>query len=513
MDKRVLKAIDLHLSSNIVEAKKSYLDLLDKLNGFDLETVFINLGNIYFQEKEYLKAKEYYEKALILNCKNEKTYFNIAMVFLSLKDLYKSKENFLEAIKLNENYLNAYINLAIVNKKLEFYEESIYCFERALDLNPNESDIYYNYANVLLKTQQYNLALILLKKSLDFKAKDLHKVYYSIGLIYQNKQEYKKSLEYLDLSLRYKNDYADALFAKAVIFLLHGDFKNGWEYYSHRWNASNDLTKPKYNVSWYNGEDLKNKRILVQQEQGFGDNIQFIRYVSKLNKMGAIVYIALKEELHKLFSTIPNIHIVKDNETVNNIDYFTSLLDLPKIFYKYQDEFLHKTKYLSFIEENIFNPKNEKKLNIGFVWKGNPIHKGDKKRSIELNNFELLFKEKEFDFYSLQFDNNEDLKKYMKSYTNIYDCKNLIKDFNDTANIISKLDIVITVDTSMVHLCGALGIKTFLILSKNSEWRWLLNTDKSIWYKSIKIFRQTNTNDWKSLFEKVIFELKTIKKI
>ena len=510
MDKRVLEAIDFQLANNIKRAKESYLNLIKDLDGFDLEAVYINLGNIYLNEKKYEDTENCYKKALEINNKNEKIYFNLAMLYLTLKDLEKAKKNFEQAINLNDKYLNAYINLGIINKKLYLLDEAVDCFERALNINPNEKDIYFNYANVLSQKGQYNIAMMFFYKALDENKKDTHKIYYSLGLIYQHKGLYEKALEFFNKSLEYKSDYFDALFAKAIVYLILGDFKNGWEYYSHRWDATNELKRPEYEVPWYNGEDLKDKNILVQQEQGFGDNIQFIRYLPKLVEMGANIYLGLKDELHELFSTIPNIKIIGNHQNIENINYFVSLLDLPRILYKYQNEFLNKKSYLTFIKKDIFTLKNKDKLNIGFIWRGNPAHKGDEKRSIELSNFEELFKNNFYDFYSLQYENNEELSKYQEKYSNIFDCKPFIKNFNDTANIISKLDLVISIDSSMVHLCGALGIKTWLILGKNSEWRWLLNTEDSIWYQSVRIFRQNNSINLKNVFNIIISELKKI---
>lgn len=508
MDKRVLEVINIHLNGDIKKAKELYKTFLDeKLSIEDFEAININLGNIYFLERDYIKAREHYEKSLSYNNQNEKIFFNIAMTFLKNKELHEAKKYFQKAININTNYLNAYINLGVLNKKLELLDESIFCFEKAIDINPNEPDIYYNYANVFLKKEQYNTALIFFEKALELNSNDEYKIYYSMGLTYQYKNIYDKALEYFNKSLEYKNDYADAHFAKGTVLLMQGNFENGWKEYEYRWDAKNELNRPTYNVKWFNGEDIENKRILVQQEQGYGDNIQFIRYIYKLIELKAEIYLAIREPLFRLFSTIPNIHLLKDNETIENIDYFTSLMDLPRIFYNFQNEFLYKDNYFSFFKENIFNPKDKNKLNVGFVWRGNPVHKGDKKRNIELENFEILFENQNIDFYSLQYENSEELQPYMKNYNNIFDCKSLIKDFNDTANIVSKLDLVITIDSSMVHLCGALGIKTYLILGKNSEWRWLLNIEDSIWYKSVKIFRQ-NDLDFKKVFKKIIYLLK-----
>lgn len=505
MDKRVLEVIDIHLSGDIKKAKGFYKNLLieDNLSSEDFEAININLGNIYFLEKNYLEAREYYEKSLSYNSQNEKIFFNTAMTFFQNEELEKAKEYFQKAIDINPEYLNAYVNLGVLNKKLELLDESIVCFEKALDIDPSQADIYYNYANIFLKKEQYNAALVFFKNALELKSNDIYKIYYSIGLTFQFQNKYDEALNYFNKTLQLKKDYADAHFAKATILLINGDFENGWKEYEYRWDASNELKRPQYDVKWLkNLDNIKNKRILVQQEQGYGDNIQFVRYVTKLVELGVDVYLAVREPLYRLFSTIQNIKLLKDNEVVENVDYFTSLMDLPRIFYHIQNEFLYKENYFSFFVEDIFVPKNKDKLNIGFVWRGNPIHKGDKKRSINLSNFELLFENNNIDFYSLQYENSDELEEYKKSYNNIYDCKSLINDFNDTANVVSKLDLVITIDSSMVHLCGALGIKTYLILGKNSEWRWLLNTEESIWYKSLKIFRQDN-KDWNKVFKNI----------
>ena len=503
MNKELKTAIDLQISKDVLNAKKLYKHLIKILEKEDLEIAYINLGNIYFEENKTQEALELYNKALIVNPYNEKTYFNIAMIHLEDKDFEESRSFFLKAIALKKDYVNALINLAIVSKRLDYFDESVVYFKQAIVYDKKNPDIYYNYANTLIKQEKHLEALFFLDKALEFSFSDKSKILYTKALIYQNKNLYLEAFELLQKAIIYKKDYPNASFAIGTIQLLYGDFKNGWKNYEYRWDASNDLERPNYDVKWYNGEDLTNKRILVQQEQGYGDNIQFIRYISKLTQKNTVVYLAIKEELHKIFSFIPNITIVSDNTTVEKIDYFTSLLDLPRIFYNNQDEFLYKDKYLDFIPDNKFKLKNNRKLNIGFSYRGSPLHKGDKKRNIPLDEFEVLFKNQKVDFYSLQFENNEELIAYQKKYSNIYDCKKYIKDFNDTANIVNKLDFVITIDSSIVHLCGALGVKTILVLGENTEWRWLLNTNKSIWYNSISLYRKYTYKSFERLFDKL----------
>lgn len=495
MNKKLKEIIDLQISGKVKEAQEAYPSIFNELTQEELQIAYINLANSYYEQKESSKALELYKKAAGLGKYNERVFFNIAMVYLQEKELEKSKENFLKAVALKESYVNAYINLAIVCKRLEQLDESCKYFEEALKYDDSNCEVFYNYANTLLRKEEFSKARKYLAKALELGINDKSKVFYAKGLSYQHQNNYDQALEEFNISLKYNPKNADTLFAVSTIQLLYGDFENGWQNYEYRWDAKNELSRPEYLLKWYTGkEDIKNKIILVQQEQGFGDNIQFVRYIYKLIQKGAVIYLALKKELHRLFSSIPNITLISDKDVLDNVDYFTSILDLPRVFYKEQDKFLYKDKYIDFLKEDIFKVKDKNKLNIGFSYRGSPLHKGDKKRNLALSDFKILFENSNIDFYSLQYENAFEVEEYMKEYKNIYDCREYINDFNDTANILSKLDLVITIDSSLIHLCGALGINSYLILGKNSEWRWLLNTNKSIWYNSIEIFREENSS-------------------
>ena len=252
MNKKISELVKLQEKRLFTEAKIGYENLLKDINlsNEDLYIVYANLGNIYFSLDDFDRAKTYYELSINLNKKNEKVYFNLGTAYLKLDDLVKSKENFTSAISLNSNYTNAYINLGIVNKKLDLLDESIKCFEKAIDTNMNESEIYYNYANTLLKLEQYNLGLSLFYKALSLNCKDKYKVFYSIGLVHQYKNQFNKAIEAFNKSIELKNDYADAHFAKATILLQSGNFEEGWKEYEYRWDANNELQRPEYKVKW-----------------------------------------------------------------------------------------------------------------------------------------------------------------------------------------------------------------------------------------------------------------------
>ncbi len=500
-------AIDLHVNGKIEEAKSIYLSIeKDILNNKDLETLFANLANIYYAQDNKFDAINYYKKANKIN-ENSKTNYNIGVSYLLLDDYINAKIYFKNAIHLDNKYIKAYINLGITYKKNDEALLSIPYFKRALTLNDTDPDITYNYANSLLSLEKFTQTINLLERTLSLDIK-YEKAYYTLGLTYQKLGKYEKALIHFNEAIKLNENYSDAHFAKSTILLIMGDYENGWKEYYYRWDAKNHLNRPLYNVKWWNGEDLKGKRILVQQEQGFGDNIQFVRFVPLLYSLGATVYLAVKDELYDLFKSLDNINLVRDKDTVDNVDYFTSLMELPRLLYDKNNQFVTSIKYLN-SKNNCNNIliKDKKKINVGFVWQGNKNHSGDKKRSISLEEFEPLFLNNNFNYYSLQFEDDEkiELKKYISKYKNIFDVTDGINDFNDTSNFIKKLDFVITIDSAMVHLCGSLGVKCFLLLHKHAEWRWLLNTDKSPWYESITILRQTNIKSFNKLFESKCF--------
>ncbi len=508
MNTKLQEANVLYSKNYTKNDENIYLDILDDLDKDDLEMACINIGTIYYKKSDYIKSKKYYTKALNLNSLNEKIYFNLAMIDLTQKNYDKSIINFKKALNIKNSYINAYINIAIVYKTINDLEKSEYYFKEALKYDKKNSDLYYNYANTLIQKDEFKNAIFCLKQALLFNTNNKSDIYYSFSLVYQNLNLYKEAYLYNIKSLEYDKTNSNAIFAKGICELILGDFKNGWKHYEARWEANNVLRRPLYKLLWYKGESLENKSILVQEEQGFGDNIQFIRYISKLNQKNTKVYLAIRKDLHKLFSFLPNVIIVSDDEKLENIDYFTSIMELPRIFYKNQNEFLYKDKYIRFVKNDKFKIKNANKFNIGFSYQGSTLHKDNEKRNIDLKYFKILFQNQNFDFYSLQYDNNEEIKNYQNKYSNIYDCKKYIEDFNDTANIVSKLDLIISIDSSLVHLCGALGIKTWLVLGYNSEWRWLLNTNKSIWYNSVIIHRQKIKDNFFEVFDRMLFNLK-----
>jgi tetratricopeptide (TPR) repeat protein len=473
-------------------------------------------ANNNVKQKRYNDAITLYKKALIYEPNNCKIIFNIAVNYLYQESYFNSIEYFHKAIKIDKNYLKAYINLGIAYKKNLRYTKALEIFNIALQLDTKDIDIYYNIANTYLALENHTLAIKYFTITLQIDNNNF-KAYYGLGLVYNHQTKYDIAMKYFEKALSIKSNYSDAIFAKSLIQLRNKDYTNGWKNYESRFDANNALKKLSYDIPFYTGQNIKDKTILIQEEQGYGDNIQFIRYVEFIKKQQPkMIYIALRKELARLFRFIDGVTIVNNNDTLYDIDFIASLLSIPYISNTTFTNIPNNTPYLQLQKQDKINIniiQNTTKLKVGFAYSGNKDHPNDKYRSIALEIFKDIFTLQNIEFYNLQVSNeNNDLDDMIKNTNNIFDCTPYINDFYDTALILDKLDIIISIDSALVHLAGAYHKKSFLLLPQNAEWRWFENINYSPWYPSIRLFRQKELGLWIDVIDEVKEELSFLAK-
>jgi len=437
------------------------------------------LGNVYLKQKDFLKATVCYEKCLQLQPNNPDALCGLGTVYLEQNQFDLAIGYYKKTLLLNPNYAEAQCNLGIVYDKQDKLEKALFCYEKTLHLDENHEIACCEIANIYLKQ---------------------HKV--------------EAALSHYEKALRINSNYAIAHYNFAFALLLTGDYQRGWQEYEWRWLANQKMppaTKFPTAQQWQ-GESLNNKTIFLYTEQGLGDAIQFIRYAELVSKLGAKVIVQCQPALKNLFLPLKSIHkIITTNETLPAFDVFSPLMSLPHIFNTTVQTiptyfpYLDGNKKLSF---PVFLDKE--KLNIGFVWAGNPLHGNDKQRSIEITHFQRLTQLTDVQFYSLLVgDKANDLKNI--TFANpVIDIGKKVTDFSDTATVITQLDLIICVDTSVAHLAGALNKPTWLLLPFAPDWRWLLERDDSPWYPSLKLFRQTQRGDWTGVFQAVAKELERL---
>jgi tetratricopeptide (TPR) repeat protein len=332
-----------------------------------------------------------------------------------------------------------------------------------------------------------------------------------------------EALKYYEKAIEKRPNYSQALFNISTMHFLKGEYQKAWKYHEARLNFPDAVEREQRYLSVrkvpkWKGESLRGKTIFVYSEQGFGDSIQFSRYLPLLKKEKGASKVLFRPQstLEELFrgsdleTEVLEPYLEKDKFVY---DFYIPLLSLPYHFQTTTQNVPKTGRYLKAKSEKVQEYKREyfrdEKFKIGIAWQGFLHHSGDQQRSISLKMFLPIFS-KNIQIYSLQKGPGEDQLLGLPDSYGVIDLGKTFKDFSDTAAAMENLDLVIAVDTSVAHLAAALGKKTWILLPPIPDWRWGLEGSGSVWYESVRLFRQKRDTDWRDLFEEVAQGLKEI---
>ena len=294
----------------------------------------------------------------------------------------------------------------------------------------------------------------------------------------------------------------------SLALLLSGDFAGGWEEYEWRWKMKNNDGR-NYSCPLWQGEDIVGRTINLHVEQGFGDTIQFIRYAPMVMQRGAKVIVECQPQLVRLLASVEGLaHITDRTASSIYFDMHAPLLSLPRIFSTTLKTIPCHVPYLS--ADRVLVAKWRQKIEplpgrfrVGLVWAGNPTHGNDRNRSCALVDFALLAKIPNVIFYSLRKDEGAEQCENPPHEINLVDLTRDIADFADTAALMDNLDLIISVDTAVAHLAGALGRPVWTLLPFVPDWRWLLDRRDNPWYPTMRLFRQSKPGNWRGVMADV----------
>ena len=406
-----------------------------------------NYGRFFHDQKIYKKAIEYYNKSFEKNPKNAMSQYNIGNIYFEQKKFENAIEKFKIAASINPAHSFAYNNIGLALKKLGNFDQALKFYKKAIDTNKDFVDGHVNYGTLLLLTS---------KLELGFEE-------------YEWRKKSKTFSDYLDYS---------------------------------KLNIKSPI---------WSGQNLERKTILIFSEQGIGDLIQFSRYLFVLKgTFSCRVILRLKQNLAHLFDD--SIKIIAENEKIPNHDFHNHLASLPGIFYKKNKNF---PKTNNFIKENkdISQKwreilKKYKGLKVGINSTASSATTGD--RIIPLVEFRSLTNLKDINFFIIQKDFNKNNLKVINQNSNVNYFEELDKfgkPFQDTIGLVKNLDLIITADTSLGHLSATLGKPTWIVLSFINDWRWFQDKNKSVWYDTVKLFRQKKIGNWTQVFEMIYKDL------
>lgn len=326
-----------------------------------------------------------------------------------------------------------------------------------------------------------------------------------------------RAVPFLETAIKIIPDQSTANFNLAVAYLLMGDYQRGWAQYEWRWKFEHlNGQLPNFEQPRWTGQDLKDKTILILGEQGHGDNIQFIRFLIHIKSLGARIVLQTTDALVPLFTSGAIDATIGFLDPVPEFDYWIPIMSIPGVLNVNLDNLPQQLSYITPNAELAkvwgarLGPK--KRLRVGFCWSGRRDSWINRHKSMSFETMlDLIKQNPDYEWVNLQTDCSADEAKILAN-TGVTCYPGLIGSFNDTAALINNLDVVLSVDTAVAHLAGALGRPTWIMLSQYAlDWRWLLNRDDSPWYPSARLFRQPTMGDWSSVTSKVDKFLKLFK--
>jgi len=447
----------------------------------------INIKKLLIQAEKYIKSAEIdkalliYEEIINIDNTNYDAHFSKGLIHTNLKNLEEALKSYGLAIKFKPDFEKAYINRGVILQTLMRPIEALEDFDLATQFNPNSEMAFNNKGNVLTELSRFDEAF----------------------------QSYDKAV-------KINPNYANAFNNIALLKLLLGEYKEGWKLFEWRWkgpqqNFFHDFNKP----LWLGVEAINNKTILIVAEQGLGDFIQFYRYCDLVEKLGAKIIIQTPKELYSLIqyqNKNKNNIIINQDEPLPKFDFYCPIMSLPLAFKTNINNIPSSLPYLKIDHKKLMLWKSKlivnKRTKVGIAWSGAPNKETDYNRSILLNQLSSLF-DLPIDFYSLQKEIRNEDKDYLLNSDNIYDYHKQIKNFSDTASLMSQMDIIISVDTSVAHLAGALNKPLWILLPYVADYRWMVDRIDSPWYPSATLFRQKEPNNWNGVISSIARSLRS----
>jgi tetratricopeptide (TPR) repeat protein len=468
-----------------------------------------NLGNTLKQQGMFDQAAAQFAQALALRPDYTEAHNNLGNVLLSQGKLDEAAASYQRALALRPNLAEAHNNLGNVLLKQDKLDEAAARFQQAIALRPDYAEAHNNLGNTLLSQGKLDEAAARCEHARALRPR-YPEVHNSLGIIRWEQRKFDEATARFEQALALRPDYADAHWGRAACYLVAGDYERGWPAYEGRLLTPG--LEPKHNLPRWTGEPLTGRSLLLFAEQGIGDALQFIRYARLLKERGARIVLACQKALGRLLASHPDVDelfILGSAPELPRCDFYLPLLSAPGVFrtdaatipsevpYIWADPGLTAEWGRELAEIDGFK--------IGIVWQGARGFATDRWRSIPLAQFAPLARLPGVRLISLQ--KGFGSEQVATVDFPVLDLSGRLDEatgpFMDTAAVIRNLDLVITPNTAIAHLAGALAAPIWVALQYSPDWRWLLGRDDSPWYPTMRLFRQTRFDHWPDVFERM----------
>jgi tetratricopeptide (TPR) repeat protein len=453
------------------------------------------------------------QRALAIKPSHIDSLYNHGSVLRKLGRHEEALKSLDRVLAVKPDHARAHNNRGAALESLERLDEALASYDRALALDPNFVEALNNRGNVVKKLGRHDEALAWYDRAAAINPFHVE-VLNNRSTILAALGRHREALESCSKATAVNPAHANAQWNESLLRLRLGDYLAGFEKYEWRWKRDEgQKTQRKFaKPLWLGDTPIAGQTIFVHAEQGFGDTIQFARYAAMLAKRDARVILEVQPPLKSLLSQIgADVQLIGHGEDIPSFDLHCPLLSLPMAMRTELATIPAEVPYLTVPGDLIAQwdarlPARQG-LRVGLVWSGNATHKDDHNRSIALARVASLFDMPNIEFVSLQKELREADAQLLATDSRIADIGRHFGDFTDTAAAVSNVDLVISVDTSVAHLAGALGKPVWVLLPFCPDWRWLLDRDDSPWYPTARLFRQPRIGDWESVVGRVGWEL------
>ena len=471
-------------------------------------------GNVLVDADRSGDALLCFQHALGLDPRHGEAAFRAGVILNNSRRFDEALTVLDRSAEVRPDHAPTFATRGLVLARLTKYEQAISDYERAIGLNPNDADACANLGNALRALGRPESALDWYERSLALGPSIASAVNRAVVLTELGR--FDAAGEAYAFAMQIDPEHPSLVWNFAMYRLWLGDYETGWRGREARWKVGNIADSyPRLGTAMWLGEaPVEGKTIVVCQDEGAGDTIQFARYIPMLAERGARVILVVIDGLCPLLSRLPGVsHCLakKQGMVVPPFDFHIAMDSLPLAFGTRLDTVPAPANYLPAPEAHRVKAWQDRlgphrKLRVGLVWSGNPKQSNNRNRAVP---FQLLCRLLDIDacFINLQKDPPPQDVEALRARSDIVDHRGHLTDFAETAALVSCLDLVITVDTSVAHLASALGRPTWILLAHVADWRWLLDREDSPWYPTARLFRQNENREYGSVVERVRGEL------
>ncbi len=475
----------------------------------------LQLALSHHSEGRLREAEDLYRRVLQTDPDNAAAWHFLGVLAYQRGDHPSALEHIQRAIRLNKKEPAFHGNLGLVLHAMGQREKAVQSYRRALALKPGYPEAHYNLGNSLKEEGRLQQATVAYRRAIALKP-DYAEACNNLGLALQRQRKLGEATAAYQQALALRPDDAAAHYNYATALLLLGDLARGWREYEWRLNEGPGFASLHSTFAGprWEGDELGGRTVLLHAEQGLGDTLQFIRYAPLVARRGGRVVVQCQPELKRLLDGAAGIErVLARGEPLPPFDLHCPLLSLPLAFGTALDSIPAEVPYV-WPEQRLVthwqnNVNNACSRRIGLVWGSNPLGREagfdayKERNSCPLSSFAPLAGVAGVRYYSLQKGEAARQAQHPPEGMELVDLTGELRDFADTAGLLANLDLVISIDTAVAHLAGAMGKPVWLLLRFDGEWRWLTERRDSPWYPAMRIFRQERPGDWDGVLRQV----------